>query len=1013
MHQQQNNWKSLFSSSHFAIGALMIVPNILVYFQLGEEVLAERHVVMGHKVMTFDSLETMLSMEIGPAPVESLIRLMAMNSAAQDIWEPLNIPGDFEPARLIELADQLADGLDRLRLAGVSWETLETLAPLDLTAVLASLGRRYDAWLGDRDDQFSRRRKVLDALLAGRHFKSLAEVEVIYCCRSHRLSPFEAELLKALASQVRVELKLRAPAWLLKEEIPAGTGYHRLRLMRDMEKCQAKGLNLTWAEKDDPDLPHIPEPLRYVSENLFGPKPKGPAPDPTGYISIFSVPYRYHEAEEVCRKIKQLILEGVPSHHIGIGVPSLESYLPALQDVSRRFRLMLRFRQGNPLSSFPAVSALLDLFSLWGSNWELKRLLKVLESPYFNFDLGDTLRPYLNDIGITDNRASGGFKVNFDKITDFDLKEKLRPAYQAVNRLYQAEMTLVSAKTWKSFRDRLQSIVRGLGWPGTLLTEPPAGGYEHAFWAQTQSDYMAIQRMADCLGRLFDSLVNSQHAPPISMDSFKLWLGRAMDDSPIPDPGGPPMGVRVLSYPALHGAIFDALFMMGLNEKVYPSARAEGCWWPEELVQSLAETSLGRRLWSNAAENYQREEDILAQAIGQTRRVFISFQSTTEDQRPALPSSIVESVINLFPEGVLKIEKLGWPLPPPPEKVCEPGELWLTLAVKEPSEVAPDVFLELSGVPVEEAAKRWKSIRDRRDRLKTRLKVLSPKHMESWLATHDFINSKPLLSIAPLQSFAECPRKFWYQHILSLKPWGGPMESWPSTAQGEIVHRSLERFLSPLVSNNYSKNFGPSRLKYIYWELALRHSVRNPIGRKPVFEAVTQRLETCLLAWLKRHKDIARVNIAALEWSFGPNQGHAAPPFEVETPSGSFYLKGRVDRIDWQGGHVVVRDYKITRSSYYKSADKPAEGFRPGWHYPMLLYALAAGRHFKAEPQAVIEFVDPKEGEDHLLIEKGEVEELSELWETLRAGNLSLPEDDGACEFCSFLRLCHPTLQDL
>jgi RecB family exonuclease len=163
------------------------------------------------------------------------------------------------------------------------------------------------------------------------------------------------------------------------------------------------------------------------------------------------------------------------------------------------------------------------------------------------------------------------------------------------------------------------------------------------------------------------------------------------------------------------------------------------------------------------------------------------------------------------------------------------------------------------------------------------------------------------------------------------------------------------------------------------------------------------------MAWVARHSDLAKSNIAAVEWSFGADHGNQAPPYKIDSPSGPFYISGRVDRIDWEGGHVVVRDYKTNRSSIYaKGGRKPAEGRRPNWHYPMILYALVAGEFFKAEAEPVLEFVDPREGEDQLKIEPGDPSELSELWEDLLKGRMKTARNPELCGYCQFFRLCRP-----
>ncbi|MDR2302037.1 MAG: PD-(D/E)XK nuclease family protein [Deltaproteobacteria bacterium] len=1006
--EKQPNWKELFSSSNFSGDLLFIVPTETVRNLVAQEILADKEVILGPRVMTFNLLEKQLSDEMGPSTIGFLLRLMALNAVAADYWEPLNLPGTPTPSRTIEVARQLGDGLDRLRLAGISWDTLESFEPKEVTGILAKNCRRYDAWLGNRDDEFTRRYKLLEALKDGRKFKALEGVDTIHCRHSKRLSPFEAELIKALAVHRKVELKMSAPKWLLEEKIPPGTSYHRLRFIRDLERSGSPGLNLSWLDLEDSLNRKIPPALKYASENLFGPVPTQSAPDPTGVLSIMAVPTKYHEVEEVGRKLKALLVKGVPSYRVALAVPNVSLWLPSILDVARRFGLPLHYPRGAPLSSYPPVTALLDLIGLWGSNWEVTRILKVLESPYFDFELEGDLRPYIYEIGISDDRASGGFKVNYDKIVDPVLKERLKPAYLAISRLKHAEMNLLAAKTWKSFRDRLQSILTGFRWPGDPITEPPTKDGEYHFWVRTSTDFRAVQSMADHVGVLFDTLVTSQHTPAVSLDSFKLWLNAYLAHVSFEIHGGHNMGIKVLNYLDLHGAFFEALFLMGLNDKVFPAARPEPCWWPETLVEGLAKTALGRRLWYTASENYHKEEDIVAQALAQANQVTISYQTSTEDIRPALPSPVVESLIDLFPEGVLKVERPGWPLPPPAERVCDPGELWLNLVVNHPTKKAPELFTQVSRRPHDDSEGLWASIWARRKSLGLVQEKLRPEQLQAWMASLDQYEDRPSFSVRHLTTFSDCPRSFWYKEILKLSFWPGPLEHWTSADQGEVLHQTLERFLNPTVRRE-TKDYGPSRLRYIFWEVIHRHYCYKPVGRKPIFDALSLKLEAALMAWIERHKDLAKAEIAAIEWSFGARQGNQAAPFKIDSPSGSFYLTGRVDRVDRESGHVVVRDYKTNRSAYYDAGGKkPAEGRRPTWHYPMILYALAAKENFRAEAEAVIEFVDPREGQDQLWVEPGEPAEFSELWEALLSGDLTTQPNSKNCDSCAYFRLCRP-----
>ncbi|MDR2442377.1 MAG: hypothetical protein LBE31_02515, partial [Deltaproteobacteria bacterium] len=395
------------------------MPNGLVRRQIIEEVLSVHQAVVGPKVITFGRLEEKLSSQLGDAPIDRWLREFELNALAPELWDPLGLPGIPEPKLTAELADRLGDGLDRLRLAGVSWDQLESLEPIDLAMNMSRVGRLYEKWLGPRDDIFSRRIKLLKALKEKtiKPFKILHQIQTIFCAHSQRLSPFEAELLKALAVHYDVDLRLYAPSWLIAEKITRSS-YHRLALIKDLEANAPDRLSITFIEQDDNPNTELPDALRFASDNLLGPPIEGLAPDLSDELTILEAPTLYHEVEEIGRRLKAAIISGISPHRLAVAVPSLGAYLPAIEDVSRRFGLSFDFVKGAPLSEQPPVLAFLDLLSLWGSNWELSRLLKVIESPYFDFKIAKSPRYELLKAGILDDRASGGLNYNFEKIID-------------------------------------------------------------------------------------------------------------------------------------------------------------------------------------------------------------------------------------------------------------------------------------------------------------------------------------------------------------------------------------------------------------------------------------------------------------------------------------------------------------------------------------------------------------------------------------------------------------------
>ncbi|MDR2442316.1 MAG: PD-(D/E)XK nuclease family protein, partial [Deltaproteobacteria bacterium] len=588
----------------------------------------------------------------------------------------------------------------------------------------------------------------------------------------------------------------------------------------------------------------------------------------------------------------------------------------------------------------------------------------------------------------------------FEKIIDPSLRQAIKPAADIYAGLKASEAYLNQASSWKDFRDGLQSILINYGWPG--LNAPESGALGR-FTNQQSSDAIATANFAQVLIKLFDAMTISPEAPKVSMSSFKLWLNKALAREVVAESYGSG-GIVLSSYYDLHGTFFEGLFLMGLNDRVFPSGKAENCWWPKAFVDGLATSFLGRRLWSDSAESYQREEELVASSLAQAKKVVLSYRAQDDNKRPSLPSPIIESLKGLWPEGQLAAEKISWPLPPPASRVCDPLELWLNLAINKPETNAPEEFLFLSNLG-DSAASLWRSINDRRARTNLYETKITPAALNSWLDHQGRHQNLPVVTVSKFTAYQECHRRFWLTDILGLEPWPVPTDRWTPDIWGDVIHQTLERFLGPKLGVD-GRDLNLTLLHYHFLELANRKACYRPTGRLPVWQAECQKYLELLKSWFERQPNPLVGRIEALEWSFGPGSGAQAPAFEINSPNGSFLIRGRVDRINRVNNCLEIVDYKTRRSGVYK--DKPPEPGqeRYAYEYQMILYAMAVAKQFKCHVTARLEFIDPGEGSPELTIPPGDESLFTEIWEELLSGQVGPTTDADACTYCDFQLFC-------
>jgi len=1047
-----------FEAVFFSREELWLATGDLGRFQLQRRFLREGQDRSGPfqpLVLTIGALENSLLAELPWPEMEALPYRFLLYDLAEPLLEQIRPPSAEtadEPRMRAALAQDLGDGLGRLKLAGLTWDQVAALPPSGLAGVLAEQGRRHDAFLAaqGRLDQATRRRRLLESLKAGRPFKALAGVRRIVYRQVQRLSPFETELLLALAGRLPVEVVLKVPAWVREEKIGSGAGFDLLRTIRRLEGSQVPGLDLEFAESAAGPAPPA---LAYAADVLLSPEAgrERAAPDPAGQIQIVRTPTAYHEVEEAARRLKKLVAAGENPEDLALVVPSLADYGPLVEDLGRRFGLAFHFRRGQTLADLGPAKALLSLASVWGSNWERARVLELIKSPYLP---GAALDGAVNPeelaltAGVTDDRAGGGFEENLAKLIRLDKDDGRVRAARAllglVKRLKKAGRALAAARDWPVFFQTFNGLIAELGWPGPAPPDPVLAAAEEAASAAAREE---LTRLESALSR--------PPAPTVGLDQFRLWLKTVLAEAHAPDSRvpsgrgpvarGPDGHIWVLNYYDLHGGLFEEIFFLGLNERVFPKTGPDNLWWPREFVSAAAGRDfLGRSLWNDAAERYRQEEFLLAAGLGQARRRVWLFHNA-EDQagRPVLPSPLLTALKDLWPApggSALPEEVTAWRAAPDPAEAAGPDELWVGLARLDPADWP-------AAIPRDsETLGRWEALRGRRETWRALREARpGPEAVARWLKARPGHEGAPLLRPSFLAGFADCPLAFWFGQALNLDSDGSPLEEWPPTSEGDFLHRVLEAFFRPRLGpdgqpgppwpGSAEEEASLAELLALAEAEAARAS-REPLGRLPLWRLRQENLPEIFANWLRRElapdRPEGEVRPWFLEWSFGPRPRDSAPPWPLRVgPSETIYFNGRVDRLDRTARGLWVRDYKRRDSDRLKL--KPGQP-PPAGMWPLLIYTLAAEAHFGWPVDSSFEILDAAGGSarrpglpsDHPAMTPAPAAEdgaeaqagddkiinfqkiLAETWAGIKAG-VFRPEGESHCDYCLFGRLCPRT----
>jgi len=215
-----------------------------------------------------------------------------------------------------------------------------------------------------------------------------------------------------------------------------------------------------------------------------------------------------------------------------------------------------------------------------------------------------------------------------------------------------------------------------------------------------------------------------------------------------------------------------------------------------------------------------------------------------------------------------------------------------------------------------------------------------------------------VLSPTSLETYARCPRRWFFAHALGLRPLDRPEEIHriQPRDRGSLAHAALERFYEEAIAAGAVPAPGQrwsdaqrSRLREITDSCCAEAEDRGITGHPRWWEhdrAEIHRVLQRVLDGDDQQRAAFGTVPVAVELTFGRD---GVPPLAVDLGDGrSVLLAGQADRVDAGSGRVVVWDYKYSGPGEFVALDADeADGGDPlagGTKVQLVVYAMAAAQ---------------------------------------------------------------------
>jgi ATP-dependent helicase/nuclease subunit B len=852
-----------------------------------------------------------------------------------------------------------------------------------------------------------------------------------------------------------------------------------LRRLRDRLRAQISELDQESVGDESGASLTSASALTNLQRRLFKEEERSIEAKPDDTVEVFSAPGEGRECVEIARRVLSIARRGVPFDRIAVLLRSPEGYRAYLEEAFNRAGIPAHFARG-AVRPDPAGRAFCALLKSAADGLSARRFAEYLS-------LGQV--PDATSDGAPPEAIPGSERwvspdSEFAQSSTKEAVEELRPTQPAEDETDDApvrEVQLRAPRRWERLlvdaaviggRDRWRRRIDGLVSDLRLRLSELAEEEETraAVLARTLEDLAAFAAYAIPLVDLLDSLPKSANwgewldqlgalatlalkypdrvlsmlselAPmgpvgPVTLNEVLLVLEPLLLQVAVPPASQRYGKVFVAPIDVARGMSFDAVFVPGLAEKMFPRKIVE-----EPILLDTVREQIG-----DLATNHTRlEEERLALALvagAAEQRICFSYSRLDLDQaRPRVPSfygleacRAAEGLLPDFAELARRAEtatnaRLGWPTPSDPADAIDEAEYDLALLNR----------LEARGQESPGAARHLVTANPF---LARALRTRYQRWGKTWTASDGLLSRSEtvrtimakhtlgLRSYSPtaLQNYAKCPYRLFLQTIHGLAPREIPeaIEQLDPLQRGSLIHevqfklfaRLREDGFLPVRPSNLQQ--AQQRLDAMIAEVAARYKDDLAPAIDRVWEDSVAAIRADLREWLRRASEDESGYVPwRFELSFGlghrPERRQADPqsiPGAVGLDCG-IQLRGPIDLVERHpSGLARVTDHKTGKADAKRS--QLVDG---GKSLQPLLYALAAEKLFAGEATVT-------EGRLYFCTSVGGfAEHVVPLDESGRAAAAQIAEaigdavggpflpaspDKGQCDLCDFRVVCGP-----
>lgn len=440
---------------------------------------------------------------------------------------------------------------------------------------------------------------------------------------------------------------------------------------------------------------------------------------------------------------------------------------------------------------------------------------------------------------------------------------------------------------------------------------------------------------------------------PVTWTQWVEVYQRGLETLQMPVPGQSPMGVRVYDAMAARGHVFQTVFLLGMNDKIFPRVVREDAFLRDRDRRVLSE-SLGYKI-DEKMNGFDEEALLFALLHDSARhRVYILYQRADSQGRPLLPSSLLECGEQAASKSDISVplrlaDRVTVPFYSPGGETLQESRL---RALFQGQIIQTDW---------PESTEWWEMLRHGLHAMPALESSVGGAGSFDGIIEGEAVHREEALArgISPtgLERYVQCPFRYWMEYVLKTRDYREPLSrDIPNRVWGELGHAIFRRIYECL----YKRGWPASPIEHGRRDAVIVSSVTQ------VSDEYAARFGTgYLLLWERMKLQLAFAARVMIDHDQQEYAAHAIAPeaFEIEAEgevpqvisghSSFIRIHGRFDRVDRQQEESRrIVDYKFShgQTTQAKEPDLFAEALQ-GRRLQPPLYSLMSSLAARASGQ--------------------------------------------------------------